>query len=116
MGWQHDETTLKVDSDRSLPQERAKHDPIGPAGVVVGAWVALQAVVRSVPNGHFTVLPRGLAACSQHVMVLGEARITFDPGRFVLIPAGGELQIRSPRHRPMGNGIFDVPKWKTVQT
>ena len=65
MRWQRDEMALKVGSDHSLPQERAKHDPIGPAQVVVGAWVALQAVVRSMPHGHITALPRGLAACSQ---------------------------------------------------
>ena len=44
-------------------------------------------------------------------MVLEEARITFEPGRVVLNPAGGELQNRSPRHRRNGHGIFGLTKW-----
>ena len=116
MAPRYDEMTFKVDSDQSLPQERVKHGPIDPAGVVVDAQIALWAVVHSRPHGHFTALPRGLAACSQHVMVLGETRITFVPGRVELSPFGGELQNSSPQCAPMGNGIFDLTKWKTVQT
>ena len=35
------EMTPKVDSDQTLPQERAKYDPIVIAEVVVGVWFAL---------------------------------------------------------------------------
>ena len=35
------EMTPKVDSDQTLPQERAKYDPIVIAEVVVGVWIAL---------------------------------------------------------------------------
>ena len=102
---------LKVDSGHTMPQERAKHDPIGPAQVVVGAWVALQAVVRSVPHGHFTLPPPPREAsprAHRHTMVLGETGITFEPGRVVLIPAGCELQYCGSRYCRKQNGIVGL--------
>ena len=55
------EMTPKVDSDQTLPQERAKYDPIVSAEVVVGVWIALWALVHSLPRGLPAPVPRGLA-------------------------------------------------------
>ena len=55
------EMTLKVDSDQTLPQERAKYDPIVIAEVVVGVWIALWVLVHSLPRGLPAPVPRGLA-------------------------------------------------------
>ena len=54
------EMTPKVDSYQSLPQERAKYDLIVIAEVVVGVWIALWALVHSLPRGLPAPVPRGL--------------------------------------------------------
>ena len=59
--WHLNEMTPKVDSDQTLPQERAKYDPIVIAEVVVGVWIALWALVHSLPRGLPAPVPRGLA-------------------------------------------------------
>ena len=72
------EMTPKVDSDQTLPQERAKYDPIVIAEVVVGVWIALCVLVHSLPRGLPAPVPRGLATSQLCVWwVLSRTNITF---------------------------------------
>ena len=42
--------TSEVNSDHTLPVYIVKHDPLGPAKVVVGVSIALYALVRVLPG------------------------------------------------------------------
>lgn len=55
--------TPKVDSDQTLPQERANYDPNTTSEVVVDAWITLWALVHSLPRGLRAPVPRGLVTC-----------------------------------------------------